>query len=249
MARATGDWVRSRPDEDGRIQLFCFPYAGAGAAPFAPWQRALPDVAVRPVRLPGREARLSEPAFASVFPLVESAAEALAPELEQPYALFGHSMGALISFELARHVRRLGLPAPRVVVVSAQPAPHLPLLRPPLYDLPEDEFLVEVERFGGTQPAVLADRELLALLVSTLRADFSVTDTYELPPEPALESPIAMFGGRDDPFAPVETMAAWREHTTRPDGLRLLDGGHFVVHEQRERFLAQLGDVVRRHAG
>ena len=242
------EWAAGRPGGDGRIQLFCFPYAGAGTAPFAPWQRALPEVAVRPVRLPGREGRLAEPAFTSVHPLVERAAEGLAPELEPPFAFFGHSMGALVAFELARRLRRLGRPGPRLVVVSAQPAPHFPPPRPPIYDLPEDEFLAAVERFGGTPRAVLDDPELLSLLVSTLRADLSITDTYEFTPEPPLECPIAMFGGRDDPLVDVEEMAAWREHTTRPDGLRLLDGGHFFVHEQRERFLAELADVVRGHA-
>jgi medium-chain acyl-[acyl-carrier-protein] hydrolase len=157
-------------------------------------------------------------------------------------------MGAVIAFELARRLRRLGRPGPQVVVVSAHPAPHLPPLRPPIYDLPEDELLAVIEGFGGTPPAVLADRELLGLLISTLRADLSVTDTYELTPESPLECPIAVFGGRDDPLVPQETLAAWREHTTRPDVLRLFDGGHFYLHEQRDRVLAELADVVRRHA-
>jgi medium-chain acyl-[acyl-carrier-protein] hydrolase len=161
LGRGSNDWVAGRPGADGRLQLFCFPYAGAGIAPFAS---------------------------------------------------------------------------------------HLPLQRPPIYDLPEDEFLAAIERFGGTSPAVLGDPELLGLVVSTLRADLSVTDTYEFTPEPALECPIAMFGGRDDALVPEEALAAWREHTTRPERLLLLDGGHFFVHEQRDRFLAELADVVRRYA-
>ena len=248
LTHGSNEWVAGAPGADGRLQLFCFPYAGAGTALFASWQRALPEVAVRPIRLPGREARLSEPAFTSVHPLVESLAEALEPELARPFALFGHSLGAIVSFELARRLRRLGRPRPRLVVVSAQSAPHVPSPRPPIYDLPEDEFLAAIANFGGTPPAVLADRELLALVVSTLRADLTVTDTYRFTPEPALESPIAMFGGRDDPLVPEEELVAWREHSTRPDGVHLFDGGHFYVHERRDRFLAELAEVVRAHA-
>jgi medium-chain acyl-[acyl-carrier-protein] hydrolase len=241
-------WVAGRPGVDGRLQLFCFPYAGAGTASFASWQRALPEIVVRPIRLPGRESRLAEPAFTSLHPLVERAAEALAPELEPPFAFFGHSMGAIVSFELARRLRRLGRPGPRLVVVSAERAPHVPLTRPPIYHLPEDEFLAAIERFGGTPPAVLAEPELLALIVDTLRADLSITDTYEFTPEPALECPIAIFGGRDDTLVPEAALAGWREHTTRPEGPRLVEGGHFFVHEHRDEFLAELAEVVRRHA-
>jgi len=225
--------VRPRPSQSARVRLFCFPFAGGGASGFRAWQGLLPDtIEVCAVQLPGRETRIREPALTRMDGLVSSLTEALAPSLSPPYALFGHSLGALVAFELARSLRRHGLPMPVQLLLSGHGAPQLPDMRLHIHKLPQADFLRELARYHGTPRPVLESRELMEILSPTLRADFAALETYRFVPEPPLDLPISVFGGTRDPEVRPEQLEAWREQTNAGFRVRLFPGGHFYLHEE-----------------
>jgi len=219
------------PNPQASLRLFCFPYAGGGALSFRGWGTQLPPaVEVCPIELPGRGMRLKEAPFTRLVPLVEAVVEALLPYLDKPFAFFGHSMGALISFEVARRLRRDQALNPVHLFVSGRRAPQWPDPDPPIHALPEAEFLGELRRLNGTPEAVLASRELMQLLLPVLRADFAVLETYRYEPASPLECPIAAFGGLQDPEVACETLEAWRQQTRSDFSLQMLPGDHFFLH-------------------
>lgn len=225
------------------MRLFCFPFAGGGASFYRAWiERLSPDVQVLPVQLPGREARMRETSHDRIEPLVASLAGVLGPHLDQPYAFFGHSMGALIAFELARELRRRHAPPPASLLVSGHRAPQLPRRTAARHALPEPALVAELRRLGGTPPEVLAHPELMALLLPLLRADFAVVETYAYRDEPPLDCPIVAFGGLDDEDAGQAQMSAWQAQTRDALALHMFPGGHFFLNDARD---AVLGLVSR----
>jgi medium-chain acyl-[acyl-carrier-protein] hydrolase len=216
-----------------RARLLCFPHAGGGAAPFYRWSSWLPpDVQLLPVNLPGRESRLREPAMDLLPPLVEAIGEAVEPRLDGPFAVLGHSMGAMLTFELARRWRRQGKRMPICLLLAACPAPQLPQKLAPIHRLPDGEFLNKLQaRYQGIPQEVASQKELMRLLLPTLRADFKLVETYEYQPEPPLDCPILALAGDEDQHVTPAEVSAWREQTTGAFSLRILPGGHFFVHD------------------
>ena len=239
---STDRWiVRPRPSPRARLRLFCLPHAGAGASVFRGWADALPpEVEVCPVQLPGRENRVAEPAFDRLPPLVEALADAVEPLLSLPFALFGHSNGALIGFELARTLRARGRPGPVHLFASGRRAPDLPADRPSIHHLPEPEFLADLQELGGIPPQVLEHPELLAVLLPTLRADVAIHETYEFPEQAPLACPLTAYGGLSDLKVSREQLQGWGRHTAGPFVMRLFPGGHFYLQEQRAELLRTL---------
>ena len=179
---------------------------------FRTWPDGLPaDVEVCPVQLPGRGARLMEPPFTQLSPLIEALAQALFPLLDKPFAFFGHSLGALVSFELARYLRRQHGLHPVRLFVSAGRAPQIPHRDLPMHTLPEEEFLAKLRRLNGTPREVLAHAELMEIILPLLRADFAVYETYVYAIEPPLNCPISTFGGLQDQRVSRGDLEAWRE--------------------------------------
>lgn len=230
--------VVPRPNPDPRLRLFCFPYAGGSAATYRTWSDVLPpDIEVQAIQLPGREWRLKEDLYTSVFPLVEDLAGVLKDLFDTPFAFFGHSLGALISFELARELRRRGLPLPERLFLSAHRAPHLPKQLPDIHDGPDEQFVEGLRRLEGTPDELLANEELMELILPALRADFAMAETYVCPPEPPLDCPISAFGGLGDEVTDRPKLEPWAEHTTGEFKLRMVPGGHFFVEEARDLIL------------
>ena len=227
-----------QPRATARLRLFCFPYAGGGASLYRTWAKRLASsIEVCPVQLPGRENKLGEQPFTRLQPLVEAIADALFPLLDTPFAFFGHSMGAIISFELARQLRRDRGLEPEHLFVSGHRAPHLPSLEPPTFELPEPELVEELRRLNGTPQAALEHPELLELMLPVLRADMAVCQTYEYGDEPALRCPITAIGGLEDVDVSRQRLEAWREHTAAAFKLRMLPGDHFFLHSQQFELL------------
>ncbi|MCA1566165.1 MAG: thioesterase II family protein [Acidobacteria bacterium] len=223
------------------MRLFCFPYAGGNITLFHSWSRQLPaSVEVCAAQLPGRGNRLREAPFTSLQPLVESLGQAISPLLQKPFAFFGHSMGALIAFELARYLRREKGVSPRHLFVSGRRAPQSPQRESPIYNLPQQEFIEELRRLEGTPAEVLDHPELMELMTPLLRADFTVVDTYEYVPELPLECGITAYGGLQDHEVSLESLEAWRELTRGRFILRMLPGGHFFVQSGQELLLRSL---------
>ena len=224
-------WLaRSSEKPKATIRMFCFPYAGGTTHTYRSWQGLLPEsIDVTPVQLPGRGQRLSEPPFQHLPELVEALAPEVVPFLDKPFAFFGHSMGALIGFELARWLRRNHKAMPTHLFVSGRQAPPLSELTEPTWDLPEREFIERVRELNGTTQDILDHPELMQLMIPLLRADFAVCETYRYQVEPPLEFPVTVFGGLDDVEVRYEHLGLWREQTAAAFRLHVLPGDHFFV--------------------
>lgn len=238
----TNFWLMCpRPNPRAALRLFCFPYSGAGASIFAAWPNVLPPgIELYAVQLPGRESRLRESPYTSLPPLVADVAEVVRPMLDRPFAFFGHSMGALVAFELARYLRRRHNLTPVLLCASGHRAPHLPDPHPPAYVMPEPELISELRRLNGTPREVLEHPELLQLVLPILRADFEVCETYAYAADRPLECPIVACGGLEDTDVSREEVAAWREQTSAAFALRMFPGDHFFLHSARPLLLQTL---------
>jgi medium-chain acyl-[acyl-carrier-protein] hydrolase len=239
-------WVQVfKPRERANARLFCLPFAGGGAQAYARWADHLPDdVEVCAVQLPGRETRMRETPIASVAPLLDVMMPNLLPLMDRPYFLFGHSMGAIIAYEIARRLQVEGSRPPERLVVSARVAPHRQAPREPIHALPQAEFVEALRSLNGTPSEVLDDAELMAVIGPMLRADFSINETYEHAPEPRLECDIVAFGGLRDPEAPRTELEKWREVTGREFQLRMVPGDHFFIHSAQSLFLRMLSLLI-----
>ena len=219
-----------RPVLQPALRLFCFPFAGGGALAYRDWCDALsPDVELCGVQLPGRESRFKEQPYTRLADLARDLAGALDPYAQVPFAFFGHSMGALVAFALARELRRRNQPGPELLMVSGRRAPQQPDPDPPIHALPEPSFLEELRELNGTPEAVFENKELLQLLIPILRADFAVCETYEYVHEDPLTCPIVAYGGIQDPDVSREDIAAWAYQTSGSFTLRMFPGDHFYL--------------------
>lgn len=227
-------WVTCpKPNPKACLRLFCFPYAGGGAAIFRTWPDYLPpNIEVCPIQLPGRESRLRELPFTRIDLLVQALVPVLHPYLNIPFAFFGHSMGALVSFELTRQLCMRSDRSPVHLLVSGHRAPQIPDLDLPLHQLPEFAFVKELRRLNGTPESVLQNPELMQLVLPILRADFALCETYVCSKE-RIDCPITAFGGLQDSKVSYDALAAWREQTNSSFTLRMFPGDHFFLQSAR----------------
>lgn len=244
---ALDSWIACRkPNPQARLRLFCFPYVGTGASIFRTWSDGLPaDVEVCPVQFPGRGTQLMETPFTELSPLVQALAQALAPLLDKPFAFFGHSLGALVGFELTRQLRRLSGVQPVRLFVSAARAPQIPPRDRPIHALSEGEFLVELRRLNGIPRKVLEDAEVMQIMLPVLRADFAVYETYVYSTEPPLDCFISSFGGLQDQRVSRGDLEAWRDQTNASFSLRMFPGDHFFLNTTQRLLLQALSQELR----
>lgn len=245
---APSSWLANYyPKAHPALRLFCFPFAGGGPSTYRTWSSLLPgDVEVCPVAFPGRETRIREPFITQFAPLIRILLRALYPLMNRPFAFFGHSMGSLICYELARALREEGGPTPVHMFLSAYSSPStMRLDRKLVREMSDEEFIDMLRGFNGTPAAVLNSPELLSIFVPILRADFSLEETYEFRPDPPLECPFTVFGGLSDTAVREEDLRAWSALTSGPFALHMLEGDHFFIHSS-ERFNALLSDELRR---
>ena len=241
---AASSWLK-KPDTRARYRLFCFPYAGGGASAYYTWQSSFPaEIEICPVQLPGRENRITEQPFSDLSLLVQAIADVLLPHLETPFAFFGHSMGTLISFELARQLRRQNAPGPVHLFVAGHRAPQLPDPDAPTYHLPDADFVDSLRRFNGTPDSVLQDARLMRLMLPALRADMMISETYAYTPEEPLACSISAFCGMQDREASYDAMLAWREQTLGSFRLRMLPGDHFFPRTYQSLLLQAISQDI-----
>jgi medium-chain acyl-[acyl-carrier-protein] hydrolase len=227
------------------LRLFCFPFAGTGASIFRTWPDGLPaNVEVCPVQFPGRGTRLKEAPFTRLSSLVEALAQALAPLLDKPFAIFGHSLGALAGFEFTRQLRRQSGIQPVRLFVSGDRAPQIPTRDRPIHALSEGDFLAELRRLNGIPEMILEDAELMQLVIPIVRADITVYETYVYATEPPLDCPISGFGGLEDRRVSRADLEAWREQTSASFSLRMFPGDHFFLNTAQSPLLQVLSQEL-----
>lgn len=221
-------WVRVfRPAPDAP-RLVCFPHAGGTASWFGAVARALaPTVEVAAIQYPGRQDRFREPCLTSVDELADAVIGPLTGPDERPVALFGHSMGASVAFEVACRLESNGR-APVAVFVSGRGAPSLPRDEG-VHRLDDDALVTEIRKLGGTDSRALADAELLQLALPAVRADFRAAETYRWRGRGPIRSPLHVHVGVDDPRVTAHEARAWAEHTTGTYTLTRHPGGHFYL--------------------
>jgi medium-chain acyl-[acyl-carrier-protein] hydrolase len=250
-------WIAyHRPVSGATIRLFCFPYAGGGASIFVPWIDALaPACEVCPVQLPGRETRFSEPLLNNLSVAADLAAQAIAPLCAERYALFGHSLGAILAYEVAQRFRNMRLRAPESLIVSARRGALLPHNGRMSGHLPEDEFKQRLMELNGTPREFLAHPELAGLLLPRVRQDFLLDETYaQGTNDEPLDCPISSFGGSDDVDVPEDSLRAWSAQTRSRFELTMFPGGdHFFIQSRRDELLNGIRQALARtgqaHAG
>ncbi|MGY3617883.1 thioesterase II family protein [Bradyrhizobium sp. USDA 10063] len=231
------------------MRLFCLPYSGGSAMVYARWRRLLPSwIEVQPIEWPGRGARMDEPLATDPRTLAEQLASELRAQVDGPYALFGHSLGALVAFELAYSLLDRGAPAPVVLSASGTEAPAVrdgSRWRLPLSD---DALLDELRNLRGTSDEALSNPEIMRAALPVLRADFLMCGAYTYRPRPPLPCAIHVFGGEDDETSGDDSLMAWKRETLAEFSLDMLPGHHFFIHTQQARILDLICSVLSRQS-
>jgi medium-chain acyl-[acyl-carrier-protein] hydrolase len=239
-------WLRCEPAVStvAAVRLVCLPHAGGGAASFTRWLSLFPPgIAIVRVQLPGREDAVTEPPLRRA----RDAVAALLPRLNgltgTPVALYGHSMGAVVAFELARALRAAGTP-PVHLFVSGRRAPHLPAHRAPIHHLPDDAFIAALEAAfgpGGTGGAAGGrGRAFLRYSLPLIKADLELAEEHTYHRQPRLPCPITAFYGTEDPIVDVDEVEAWQEHTDATFTIRSFPGDHFFHQRHRSAIAANI---------
>lgn len=230
--------LASRPEAGSR--LFCFPHAGGSGQLFRRWADGSLDAEIWGVELPGRGARLRHAPVTDLDTVVEAVATELKPLLDRPFSFFGHSVGALVAFETARRLRARQEPIPQRLIVSAHRAPHLPLSRAPAHALPDGRLISVLGELGGTPQEVIADDELMAVVLPALRADMAISETYLHTEEPPLACSISALGGLQDRNVTRAELSAWRLHAGAEFSIRFYGDDHFFIESERDAVLRNI---------
>ena len=221
------------------MRLFCVPYAGSGAAAYRGWAESAGDLDVCYVQPPGRENRLGEAPFTSMDELVKALADGVEPLLDRPYALYGHSLGGIVAFELARALRSRGRAEPTHLFVSASRAPQLPNPYEPIRHLADLPMLEEIHRRYDSVPIqVMQDPERRELVVPGLRADITMLETYRHSAAKPLACGITCFGATEDRAVTRDAIGEWSIHTQSKFELQMFEGGHLFLQNARSRLLS-----------
>lgn len=236
-----------QPVPSPALRLFCLPHSGGSSTLFQQWPRALPPgVEILAVQLPGRGLRFRQPPYHRLAPLVQDLLAALRSQLDGvSFAFFGHSLGALLAYELTHALRSDGL-QPAALFISACHAPQLLPTGERLHELPRPELLNALKRINGTPPELFAEEELLDLVLPTLRADMAVYETYVYQPRKALSCPLIVCGGRDDLRVTPSQLEAWREQAAGHFEFHLFSGDHFYLNGALPQITNLIGRVLAR---
>lgn len=241
----SNSWFIRQPGASRRFRLYCFCYAGGSAASFMPWQALLnPGIEVCAVQLPGRGTRMHEQHYTDFPALIKALAQVMSKEREMPFAFFGHSLGALIAFELTRYCKYRHLPEPKRIFMSGCDAPQHKGVSKNLHSLPDDGLIEALEAYNGTPSEILANRELLELVLPTIRADFALAANYQYRPMPPLDIPITVFEGRLDEHIRLDDVGGWARETTADCRVHWFEGDHFFINGEQQKVIDLLNSEL-----
>lgn len=231
--------------DNPKFNLFTLPYAGGGASIYYGWTQPLADQSIQlyPIQLPGRENRLGEAPISDYRVLVNQITDGIQDELNTPYALFGHSMGAALAYELTCELAQRDLPLPKHLFVSGRNAPHVPWPLENMDNLSDDAFIQKISKlFGNISEAVLKEPELLEIITPILRADFNILDGYQHLEKPQLACPITVFNGTDDEWTDLESTQSWNRYTQAKFSYQSMEGSHFFINTKTQAVI----DIIAR---
>lgn len=254
VRRPANPWlVFPRVENKSAALLFCFHFAGGNAGQYRSWSAAAPDdVEIVAVQLPGRSMRHREPLMRDVWQAVDALGPVLAAELaldpDRPFAFFGHSLGALVAFELARWLRRHQHPLPRHLHVVSRSAPHLPLRYPMVHELPEAALLDALASYGGVDDSMMENRDFARFFLPVIRADLEMNCVYSCQDEPPLDCPITAVCGDSDPICDIDQIQAWGAQTTQAFACDIVSGGHFFFQAQPQAYFPRVFGAGAAHA-
>lgn len=238
-------WIKLTNGNNGPLTIFCFPYAGGTAQVFLGFAPLFPvNVNVYALELPGRGRRFCDDLLGTIDEMVAEASRDIQFLMKDntEIVFFGHSLGGLLAFETARELRRKGQPLPRNMFISAVRAPHLPHRDETVHDLPYDAFVKKIIELDGTPEEILANEEMLELMVPILQKDFQAYETYQYKVDDPLPCPITVLGGAHDRVVNPEHLENWDQHTSAAFTSHLFDGGHFFLHS----YAREITDMIIR---
>ena len=236
------NWFRRfKPSPEAKARLVCLPHAGGSATFYFPVAQALsPDIDVLAVQYPGRQDRRHEPFLTSIGAIADRVAELLSDKTDRPLGLFGHSMGAMVAYEVARRLEQAGTPVAGLFV-SGRRAPSRQRDEN-VHTRTDDGVMAELRRLSGTEMDLLGDEDVVRMILPVVRNDYRAVETYRHTPGPPLSTSVVAFTGTDDPVASVDEVASWEDHTTGDFELVTLEGGHFFLTRHQPVILRHLAD-------
>ncbi len=245
---AHNSWLHCpRPNPDARLRLFCIPYAGGSATAYYSWAELLPDeVELYAVQLPGRGGRMLEAPLRRVDEVVDGLLEAVQPLLDKPHAWFGHSMGAMLAYELAQRLQQSAGHAPVHLFVSSFRAAHLQTGNAGRHLLNDTELKALLRELNGTPEALLDNDELMEMLLPVIRADLQLCDMYVCERAESLRCGITAFGGESDAGVSGQDLSAWRELTEGTFTQHMFQGDHFYLQSCERQLIARINEIIER---
>jgi medium-chain acyl-[acyl-carrier-protein] hydrolase len=239
--------VCPQPNSSATARLFIFPYAGGAPSSFNKWIADFPkEIEISIAHYPGRGSRFNEPPIKEFFVLVEEIANAIQPELDKPFFFFGHSLGAVLAFELARRIS----PQPQILFVSACGAPHIPNPNRPIHALADSEFIKSLQELNGLPAEVANNAELMELILPALRADFEAIENYRYASsEHRMGCPIIAFGGLDDSHVDRIRLESWGHYTSGSFKSHYFSGDHFFINTAHQSVITSIiAEITSLHA-
>ncbi|MEI2467366.1 thioesterase II family protein [Niallia taxi] len=229
-----------------KINLFCIPFAGGSAVVYSKWKKNTDSfIQIHEVELPGRGRRMNEPLIDNMKAMVEDIFYSIKNNLTEPYALFGHSMGGLLTYELCHKIQQEGYPAPVHVFVSGRKAPQLKARKKVIHNLSNEEFISEIIKYNGTDKMIFENKELAEIFLPILRADFKLIETYEFfTPLQLLNSNISVFHGIDDKAVNFDELSLWSQVTKKEIEIQNFPGGHFFINEYTEQVVGKVNETL-----
>jgi len=240
------DWfITFQPKSNAQIRLFCFHFAGSSASMFREWPKLLINHAeLVAIQLPGREERFNETLLGNITQVIDLLSSHFNSYTDRPFILLGHSIGALIAFELARSLRSKGLSQPQHLIASGSKAPHILLKNPKIHDLPHPQFITELEKYGGMPSYIINDQELMSLFSPIIRSDFCISETYKYLRQQPFDFPITALGGINDNMCNRKDLIEWQKQTTKAFQCHLFPGQHFFINTAFHEVLAVVNTII-----